>query len=776
MIGLFATFGLLLSIPAYPFGGGDTQLTEQQRIELPQYFGFETFQIYKLQPGIFQLRLADVNGDGRNDLALWNSRKNRIELFIQPAPGESAGESPAEGLERNEIANRGTMRNETVSVSNKLASMELADLTGDQRIDILFFGEPKELVILPGKKEGGFAAPISLRAPDGDARPGSLAVGDYNGDGRKDAALLGEEVILVYYQKEGGGLAAPMRLNHGVKQTHLVLTADLNGDGKDDLLVGVDDEEYGALVLLQEAGGLGPMRRVRVPNLRSITIGGNKGGDDVFTIEGATGRLKQYRWERPPEIATAEWPLILQSYPVKSKAKSRPVAFGDCTNDGFIDVVAADPEAAQLVLFRGGPNGLESGVAYPGLTKTLDLSIGDVDADGKNEVISVSREEKMVAVSQFSEGRLTFPTAVPFGGAPMAATVGRMKPDDKDAVVAVLAVDKSKVIVDGKEKEETRTQITLYDAKDRKQRAFWTLKSLDDDARGLRFADVNQDGLNDLLLFVRFSPLQTFLQKSDGTFEAFGGSETREALVKEAALEDFDFSDVTGDGKPEVLLAQKTLARALVIKDNRWEVVDQYNPESADAEFKGLAALPGEAGSPTIVAYDRKERNLVIFQRRADKAYGVARTMPVGTFDTNALAGISRGKDAASALFLADPQKLAMLLPGMAVTTLVEKQAFETKIKDGRLFDSVVGDLNGDGVRDVALLEGAKANVEIVTTGPGGELLKALHFQVFQGKRFSDAPDSRGDPREAVIGDVTGDGRDDLVLIAHDRLIVYPSQ
>jgi hypothetical protein len=138
--------------------------------------------------------------------------------------------------------------------------------------------------------------------------------------------------------------------------------------------------------------------------------------------------------------------------------------------------------------------------------------------------------------------------------------------------------------------------------------------------------------------------------------------------------------------------------------------------------------------------------------------------------------GVVFGPNAGSVLLLADPQKLAMLLPSQPAATLVEKQAFETKIKDGRLSDSVIGDLNGDGVRDVALLETAKANIEILTSAPNGELVKALHFQVFQGKRFSDAPEARGDPREAVIGDVTGDGRDDLVVIAHDRLIVYPAQ
>ena len=55
-------------------------------------------------------------------------------------------------------------------------------------------------------------------------------------------------------------------------------------------------------------------------------------------------------------------------------------------------------------------------------------------------------------------------------------------------------------------------------------------------------------------------------------------------------------------------------------------------------------------------------------------------------------------------------------------------------------------------------------------------LLEPGRFQVFQGRRFSEAPDTRGEPREALIADVTGDGIDDIVLIVHDRVLIYPGQ
>ena len=87
-----------------------------------------------------------------------------------------------------------------------------------------------------------------------------------------------------------------------------------------------------------------------------------------------------------------------------------------------------------------------------------------------------------------------------------------------------------------------------------------------------------------------------------------------------------------------------------------------------------------------------------------------------------------------------------------------------------------ISDVNHDGVRDVVAVDMGKAALEVLTTLPDGGLVNALRFQVFQGRRFTDQPDTHGEPREVLAGDVTGDGIDDMVLIVHDRVIVYPGQ
>ncbi|MBL8878037.1 MAG: VCBS repeat-containing protein [Phycisphaerales bacterium] len=745
-------------------------LTDDQRAELSKYFGFGPMQIYKLKMGLSQLRLADLNSDGRTDIALWNASRNRIEVLLQPDPNATTkpAANAAPSSERNDIPDRGPLTIDNVPLAARVAAMEIAELTGDKHADIVFFGEPRELAILPGKGDGTFGSPDGTRAPDGEPRPGCIAVGDFNSDGRADVALLGNEVIQIFGQKDGGGLGKPTRIVHNMKSPVLMLSADVNHDGRADILVGSDEDEYGVYVWLQEeAGNMGPLRRARVPKMRSISVAPRIGakGDDIFAIESVGGRLKQYQWEVEPSAGGAEdWPQLSFGYPIRSQSKRRPIAIGDITGDGKTDVVAADPDAAQLILFEQGANGLRSGVAFPGLSKTLDICIADIDGDGKNELLSASAEEKTVGVSRFASGRLNFPTALAISGEPLALAAGALKTGGSSRQLAVVTREKGKAT------------LGVVEAADQKSIQSFEIDELSDDPGGLRFFDVNQDGLNDLLLFVRFAPLRTYLQRTDGSFEAFKGPATREGLVKDAAIESSAFVDVTGDGKPEVIIAQKGLARALIVREGQWTVVDQYNPETSDAQIGGVAAICGEkAGSPTITLYDKKSREIVIMRRRDDGTYAVAQSMPVGAFELTAMtdAPLDGGKPA---LLLADAKTLLVLRPGQRPETLVEKHSYESTTKDAWLMDTVIGDINADGLRDVAVLDSRKANVELVTTMPDGSLERAMTFQVFQGKRFRDDPDTRGEPREAQIGDVTGDNRPDLVVIVHDRVIVYPGQ
>lgn len=740
--------------------------------ELGKHFGFDAFHIYKTSASASQLRIVDANGDQKRDILLWNGERNRLELYLQHsehAPATQPSQAATDPREHNSVPDRGPLQNVPIPVSHRVACVQAAELTGDALPDLVFFGEPKELVILPGKGAGLFGAAIPTRATEGIARDHTLTTGDFTGDGRTDVALLAEDAILIFPQRPEGGLSQPTRVPHSLKSPGLMLTSDLNGDRRADLILNVDDSEFGVYVCLQsKSGGLGALQRVRAPRYGSMTIAPNAGGDDIYCIEVESKRLKHLRWTPPAQEAIgAEWPLALYSYPSRSKSSRKPVTFGDVNADGRVDVLAAEPDAAQLVVFYGTADGFAPGVSFPGLVKTVDVAIADIDGDGRNEVLSASREEKTLGVSLIDdEGRLTFPKPIAVNGAPLLVTMGPLRVGEASTCLAYVAASAV-----GKDGAELGPVLCVQEGLAGSELATIQLGELKDDPAGLRFADVNQDGLSDLLLFVRFTPLTTWLQKPEGGFERLEGPASRSSLVKENSIEDYAYADVDGDNKPEVILAQRALVRAFKVIDGAWTVVDQYNPDIADAELKGLAVIPG--AEPKIVIYDKKSRELMAMTRRADGAFAVTQSTPAGVYEPLAMTATNAGAD--QRIVLTDSRWIAIFAPHSAAPTLVEQHAYESQIKDTWMADSVVGDLNGDGARDVALVDVRRAFLEILTTLPGGELVSALNFQVFQGKRLS-RQDEGGEPRQVMLGDVTGDGLDDLIALAHDRLIVYPAQ
>jgi len=106
----------------------------------------------------------------------------------------------------------------------------------------------------------------------------------------------------------------------------------------------------------------------------------------------------------------------------------------------------------------------------------------------------------------------------------------------------------------------------------------------------------------------------------------------------------------------------------------------------------------------------------------------------------------------------------------------VELDGYETPIKDGRLNDVISGDLNQDGRKDLVFLETAKNNLDLVIFDKSGQLVPANRWPVFEERTFRGRRSDQPEPREALIVDVTGDKKNDLVVVVHDRILVYPQE
>ena len=202
-------------------------------------------------------------------------------------------------------------------------------------------------------------------------------------------------------------------------------------------------------------------------------------------------------------------------------------------------------------------------------------------------------------------------------------------------------------------------------------------------------------------------------------------------------------------------------------------MLDQYNPIESNARIKGVATLDldGKPGNE-LVLIDTGVNKLRILRKEGEQ-YQPWEQVDLGSFPYIAAEVADLNSDGRDDLLLFGGQRFLTLYAGQRPPELKDVLTFESRLDDIFFNDLAAGDLNGDGHPDVAAFDLTKHNVEIIT--PRDEkLVHAINFKVFDEKNFGRRGGGGAQPREGVVADVTGDGRDDLILLVHDRVLVYP--
>jgi len=223
---------------------------------------------------------------------------------------------------------------------------------------------------------------------------------------------------------------------------------------------------------------------------------------------------------------------------------------------------------------------------------------------------------------------------------------------------------------------------------------------------------------------------------------------------------------------PALIVTQNTFARHIQLDSKgQWEIKTQFNSGRNSAVIQGAAALDADGdGKKEIVLLDRTSRSL-LFLSQKDGVYRPAGSLAVGSLNFEGLHVADFDGDGRDDLLIAGSDRFGVLQTGSKGQRLKTIASYESKRNEARLSDLAAGDLNADGVPDVVFTDVAEQMLEIATYAGEKDLLHAITFKLFERKIFRGVGDM-SEPRDQVIGDVDGDGREDLVLIAHDRILV----
>ena len=214
--------------------------------------------------------MGDFNGDGNADLAAANADNNTVSVLLgngdgtlQAAKGYDAGGSAAaiaigdfNGDGKVDLAVGSNYHNVNVLLGNGDGSFQAArtfDSGGDTPLSLAvgdFNGDGKSDLAVASLFNGGGTGSLSVLLGNGDGTfqtaltyplgtyPGSIAVGDFNGDHKLDVALgntlLLPGTISVLLGNGDGSFQAPENFDAGGDAEALAV-ADFNGDGTLDL-------------------------------------------------------------------------------------------------------------------------------------------------------------------------------------------------------------------------------------------------------------------------------------------------------------------------------------------------------------------------------------------------------------------------------------------------------------------------------------------------------------------------------------------------------------
>ncbi|WP_050987781.1 FG-GAP and VCBS repeat-containing protein [Streptomyces sp. W007] len=367
---------------------------------------------------------VDFNGDGYEDMyasvpdGTASGQKKAGYLVVYP--GDAQGISPA----RHRVINQNTSGVPGAAAANaRFGAGTPADIDRDGYTDLLVSADKGTRIILFGGKGG-----LGTRAVE--YRGQGYALGDFDGDGRTDAAGIdrteweGKIVLDENIGADGSvGSTRTALTAGGVTVYEGVQAVDMNNDGKDDLLVssGCDDEPDcgGRSLYLSTGTGFTYTPIVTAPGTylehSTVTVGSVNGDaypDLVFTRQptgmdsdvdfpskgGAVavvlgGPKGQNTASKPKWItqATAGVPGADE----RGDAMGASAAVGDLDGDGYGEVVVGLPgedvgtakDAGGVLVFKGRASGItgadtkvigQSTANIPGVDEQGDAFGGEV--------------------------------------------------------------------------------------------------------------------------------------------------------------------------------------------------------------------------------------------------------------------------------------------------------------------------------------------------------------------------------------------------------------
>jgi VCBS repeat-containing protein len=334
--------------------------------------------------GSVSVAVGDFDGGGDPDLAVANELTNffgNVSVLLG-GPGSSftAAASVLAGFFPFSVA---------VGNFNGDSDPDLAVAnTGSSDVSVLLGGPGGSFGTATNFPVGNFASPVSV------------AVGDFNVDGRRDLAVANQspdtspDTVSVLLGNGSGSFGTATSFAAGTRPTS-VAVGDVNGDGKPDLAVANADSANVSVLLGTGTGSFGTRTNFLAGSTPSSVALGDVNGDGKLDLAVANqvpaGTVSVLLGTGTGSFGTRT------SFPVGNSPSS--VAVGDFNGDGKLDLAVANLNSDNVsVLLGTGTGSFGAATNFAAGDGPTSVAVGDFNADSKPDLAVANVNSDNVSV------------------------------------------------------------------------------------------------------------------------------------------------------------------------------------------------------------------------------------------------------------------------------------------------------------------------------------------------------------------------------------------
>jgi len=705
--------------------------------EFPGWEGLRVIE-QKGRPRI--LRAADLDGDGREELLVVNSRSSRLDIYGWRDASSAANAEPVDEQRPNELPLAPEIEHNELQLEHVPRDVLVQDLDGDDAPElVVLVSSPNQVIVYRKAPAGAWEKQYEIDLLEGTipSRRESLLIRSTAENSFQLLVSLNNGIQQLLLQPNGRAEWLTPREQRGRVNWWL---ADLDADGREDLVEQTrESNESVRWYRCSESGALMPAAVLFDRAVKDVEVVRGAGTALLAVLDGTVGGiLRRY------DLGVGQPNALGQQRPLALEDGAKAVWCGMWQGDGRA-LVVADGDAPRLLSYQLGEAGWETQQAYPALT---DIRAMETLAAQPGTLLMWTKDAADLRRSRWEAGRLTYPEP--------------WSQSEEVEARKILALD-------------SVGQTTWWVQQVGKHLDLYLSKPQTVEPMQIRFAEVGAKV--DQVLWI-------------------GGERL---LVKETHGRELKL--LAREGEKTVVTSPTHLKKAAFAEFQLFAVGDEMRlGRLTDGVLQWLGddlrsleqvMLPQGQELADYVAND--ERSGWVLQRESPYVHRIE-------IDASRLSrSVERIKVGEGTSLLHDPVLGMLLLGHDRVTQLAEGRPRKLELRD--VVDERVGrsggvrktrfhrlsttDIDRDGYEDLVLYDQLQHRLTVLGGGVSGKdvsekgdgsLKPMIAWPVFDDKIYPYSDDSDNlvtEPRAVLAADFDGDGLQDLAILCQDRLIIY---